>query len=339
MEVRVPLIFRPVYQSLVWGGRRMAAWGRALPDGPIGESWELADHSRGMSVVAAGPFAGRSLRELVLEGGSALVGDGFSGGEFPLMVKLIDARDRLSVQVHPDAEIARKLGVGQHGKTECWVFLEDGGEIFHGTSPGVDRLAFERALAEGNVATTLNRFAARKGDVFFLPARTVHALGEGCLLYEVQQTSDITFRIYDWDRLGLDGKPRPLHVSESLATIDFSRGGFGPHKPEAWRSLEGPLAGQIDGSAGCRTRVLVDCAHFSLQEQTVHGTVEQLTGAACAVVTCLTGQGTLSTDGGEVAFLPMQTVLVPAAAGRWRLSVSGDEAHAEAQVLVATPKF
>ena len=327
MEVRVPLIFRPVYQSLVWGGRRMAAWGRVLPDGPIGEAWELADHPRGMSVVAAGPFAGRTLHELVRGGGAALVGDGFSGGEFPLMVKLIDARHRLSVQVHPNTEIARQLGVGQHGKTECWVFLEDGGEIFQGTRPGVDRVAFERALAEHNVAGALNRFDACKGDVFFLPARTVHALGEGCLLYEVQQTSDITFRVYDWDRLGLDGKPRPLHVTESMATIDFSRVGFGPHKPAGWSAL--------DGSAGCRSRVLVDCAHFSLREQSVRGTVDQMTEAACVVVTCLTGQGTLSTDAGEVAFLPMQTVLVPADARRWRLSVSGDEA----QVLVATPKF
>jgi mannose-6-phosphate isomerase len=305
----------------------MAAWGRALPDGPIGEAWELADHSRGMSVVAAGPFAGRTLRELVLGAGPELVGADFAGGEFPLMVKLIDARHRLSVQVHPNAEIARKLGVGRHGKTECWVFLEDGGEIFHGTCPGVDRALFERALAEGNVASTLQRFEARKGDVFFLPARTVHALGEGCLLYEVQQTSDITFRVYDWDRLGLDGKPRPLHVTESMETIDFSRAGFGPHQPEAWCAL--------DASADCRSRVLVDCVHFSLHELTVRGTVEQTTQAACAVVTCLAGQGTLSTPAGEVAVLPMQTVLVPADAGRWRLTAS----RGEVQLLVATPKF
>jgi mannose-6-phosphate isomerase len=327
MEIRVPLIFRSVYQSLVWGGRRMAAWGRVLPDGPIGEAWELADHPRGMSVAAAGPFAGRTLRELVEGAGAALVGDGFSGGEFPLMVKLIDARHRLSVQVHPDAEIARRLGVGQHGKTECWVFLEDGGEIFHGTAAGIGRAAFERALAEHNVAGALNRFEARKGDVFFLPARTVHALGEGCLLYEIQQTSDITFRVYDWDRLGLDGRPRPLHVAESMATIDFSSVDFGPKRPESWY----PLA----GSAGSRSRVLVECSHFSLHEQIVRGTAEQKTPAACAVVTCLAGQGTLSTDAGEVPFLPMQTVLVPADAGRWRLNVAGDEA----QVLVATPKL
>ena len=326
MEVRTPLIFRPVYQPLVWGGRRMEGWGRTLPDGPIGESWELADHPRGMSLVGQGALAGASLHDLVEQAGPALVGPTFRGGEFPLMVKLIDARLRLSVQVHPDAAIARDLGVGQHGKTECWVFLADGGEICQGTRPGVGRAEFERALAEHHIATTLNRFDACKGDVFFLPARTVHALGEGCLLYEVQQTSDITFRVYDWDRLDLDGKPRPLHVTESLATIDFSRTGYGPHAPEAWRPLVAP---------GCEQRGLIECPHFALRELRVHGGVVQPTKDTCAVVTCIDGQGTLSTLGGQVPLVPMQTVLVPADAEAWRVDVP----QGVANLLVATPKF
>jgi mannose-6-phosphate isomerase len=326
MEVRVPLIFLPVYQPLVWGGRRMETWGRILPEGPIGEAWELADHPRGMSVVVGGALAGMSLHDLVERAGTALVGRAFRGGEFPLMVKLIDARSRLSVQVHPDEAIARELGVGQHGKTECWVFLDDGGEICQGTRPGVGRAEFERALAERHVATTLNRFGARKGDVFFLPARTVHALGEGCLLYEVQQTSDVTFRVYDWDRLGLDGNPRPLHVAESVATIDFERTVFGPHAPEGWRPV---------GVPGCEERVLVDCPYFTLREQRVRGCLEQSTAGTCVVVTCVAGQGTLSTASGQVALVPMRTVLVPADAGAWRLDVPGGGAD----LLVATPKY
>jgi mannose-6-phosphate isomerase len=326
MEVRAPLIFRPVYQSLVWGGRRMEAWGRNLPEGPIGEAWDLADHPRGMSVVGQGALAGASLHDLVERAGRALVGQAFRGGEFPLMIKLIDARLRLSVQVHPDDEIARKLGVGQHGKSECWVILENGGEICQGTRPGVGRAEFERALAEHHVATTLNRFEAHKGDVFFLPARTVHAPGEGCLLYEVQQTSDITFRIYDWDRLGLDGKPRPLHVTESMATIDFAHKDYGPHAPEAWRPLPAP---------DCEERGLVECSYFTLREQRVAGSVEQPAHGACVVVTCVAGQGTLSTPGGQVALSSMQTVLVPADAGSWRVDVPSGSAD----LLVATPKF
>ena len=326
MEVRAPLIFRPVYQPLVWGGRRMESWGRNLPPGPIGEAWELADHTRGMSVVAEGDLAGTPLRDLVERAGQALVGWAFRGGEFPLMIKLIDASLRLSVQVHPDDAIARELGVGQHGKTECWVFLADGGEICQGTHPGVSRAEFERALADHHVATTLNRFEARKGDVFFLPARTVHALGEGCLLYEVQQTSDITFRVYDWDRLGLDGKPRPLHVTESMATIDFSRSDYGPHAPEPWRPLPAP---------GCEERGLIECPYFALREQRVRGTLEQPVGDTCVVVTCAAGQGTLSTPAGRAALPPMQTVLIPADAGTWRVEIPSGSAD----LLVATPRF
>jgi mannose-6-phosphate isomerase len=303
----------------------MERWGRVLPAGPIGEAWELADHERGMSVVAEGPFAGQRLRDLVSEAGTALVGWGFSGGEFPLMVKLIDATLRLSVQVHPDAELAHKLGVGHHGKTECWFFLADGGEICQGLKPGVGRHDFERALAEHQVAATLNRFDARKGDVFFLPARTVHALGEGCLLYEVQQTSDITFRVYDWDRLGLDGKPRALHVTESMETIDFSRTGFGPHPPQPWSSLD----------ATSEDRQLVECPHFVLREQRLRGNLSQPTADLCAVVTCVSGHGTLSTPSGAVSLAPLQTVLVPADAGAWRVDLSGGPVD----LLVATPRF
>ena len=306
----------------------MEAWGRTLPAGPIGEAWELADHPRGMSVVGEGRFAGSTLRELVDLGGAELVGGRFRGGEFPLMVKLIDARLRLSVQVHPNEAVARALGVGQHGKTECWVFLADGGEVFQGTRPGVGRTEFERALAEHHVADTLNRFEPHAGDVFFLPARTVHALGEGCLLYEVQQTSDITFRVYDWERVGLDGKPRALHVAESMETIDFSRAGFGPHTVAAWR----PLVGARGGS---EERDLVDCPHFTLREQRVRERCEQPTLGECAVVTCVAGQGVLSTPAGQVSLLPMQTVLVPADAGTWRVDVPSGRAD----LLIATPRF
>jgi mannose-6-phosphate isomerase len=306
----------------------METFGRTLPEGPIGEAWELADHPRGMSVVGEGPLAGLTLRELVDRASAALVGAGFHAGEFPLMVKLIDARLRLSVQVHPNEAVARALGVGQHGKTECWVFLADGGEIYQGTRPGIGRPEFERALVEHNVSEALNRFEARKGDVFFLPARTVHALGEGCLLYEVQQTSDITFRVYDWDRLGLDGKPRPLHVAESMTTIDFARTSSGAEASGPWRPVQG-------APAGGEERELVDCPHFTLREQRVRGRCEQPVADTCLVVTCVAGQGTLSTPAGQMALLPMQTVLVPADAGAWSVDVPSGTAD----LLVATPKF
>ena len=327
MDLRAPLTFRPVYQTLVWGGRRLQRWRRDLPPGPIGESWDLADHERGMSVVAQGPLAGRTLRQLVAETGPALVGAGFRGGVFPLMVKLIDAADHLSVQVHPDDATASILGAGYRGKTECWVILADGGVLFQGTRPGVNREAFERALADHTLAATLNRFEGRAGMSSSSRRAPVHALGEGCLLYEIQQTSDTTFRVYDWDRMGLDGRPRPLHVAESLATIDFSRTGFGPLRP-AWHT---------DSAGGVASRSLVTCPYFAVEQFRVAAgaTLRRPSRDVCAVVTCIDGRGSVVTDGGALPLAPLQTTLLPAACAAWQ--VRSDSATLD--LLIATPRF
>ncbi|MDX2024210.1 MAG: type I phosphomannose isomerase catalytic subunit [Deltaproteobacteria bacterium] len=323
-----PLRFAPTYQVLVWGGRKMAAYRQDLPEGPVGESWDLADQDRGMSVVQEGPWKGTTLRDLTRARGKELVGDDFPGGSFPLLVKLIDAAARLSVQVHPDDQLAQAMNLGSNGKTECWLMIGDGGELYQGTKPHVDRAAFEAALAQGRVEETLNRFETHDGDFFFLQARTVHALGNNCLLYEVQQSSDITFRVWDWGRVGLDGKPRPLHVKESLETIDFSRTGFG-----AVRAEVGPHP------AGGLVRTLADCAFFTVEERLlVEGevTTHPPNGKkVCSLVTCLGGAGELRTQGGAVALSPMQTVLVPASAGGWRAQAS----TAGLKLMHAQPKF
>ncbi len=326
----LPLIFTPVYHNLVWGGRAMAQWRTDLPAGPIGESWDLADHQRGMSVVADGELRGASLQELTRRYGTQLVGDIWDGGEFPLLVKLIDANDRLSVQVHPDDLLARQLGIGNRGKTECWLMINDGGELFVGTQPGTTKESFEAARVAGAVSATLNRFIAKDGDFFFLSARTVHALGKGCLLYEVQQTCDTTFRVDDWGRVGLDGKPRPLHVAESLATIDFTAS---THQPVDTREVIHPAGGTV--------RRLAECAYFTVEERRGH----QLMGGGngrCSIVTCLDGSGTLATAAGAVPLKPMQTCLVPATAGAWSAHVSrGEPTSLKSQLglrlLVAQP--
>ena len=250
------------------------------------------------------------------------MGPGFRRDSFPLMVKLIDAAARLSVQVHPDDALARSLSVGANGKTECWLVLEDGGELYQGTTPGVDRPAFERALQEGRVAETLNHYRPRAGDFFFMKARTVHALGAGCLVYELQQTLDITFRVWDWGRVGTDGKPRTMHVKEALETIDFGASGFGPQRP-AWQDQ------------GWQ-RTLVDGDHFGLQEFNVSedGDFSGAVNATCAVVTCLSGEGTLSTRGGAVNLVPGRTAVIPAAAGLFSV-----DRRVPMHLLVATPKI
>jgi mannose-6-phosphate isomerase len=317
-----PLSFRPVYKVVLWGGRRFERWRSDLPVGPVGESWDLADHDAGMSVVEDGPLAGTSLRELVSQFGAQIVGRGFRGGTFPIMIKLIDATDQLSVQVHPDDALAQSLGVGKNGKTECWLVLADGGALYQGTRPGVDRAGFERALHEGRLAETLNHFVPRSGDFFFMAARTVHALGAGCMVYELQQTLDITFRVYDWGRVGADGKPRALHVREALETIDFAATGFGPQRP-AWRTR-----------TGGRTRPLADHRYFMLDEHELDDGRHEQAIETCAAVTCLSGEGTLSTKGGAVKLVPGKTVLVPAAAESFEVA-----ATAQLHFLVATPKL
>jgi mannose-6-phosphate isomerase len=310
----LPLVFTPAYHVLVWGGRRMARWRRDLPEGPVGESWDLADHQRGMSVVAEGPLAGRTLGELTRAHGRELVGAAWDGGEFPLLVKLIDASDRLSVQVHPDDALARSLGVGTRGKTECWLVLEDGGELFVGLKPGVTRAAFEAARAAGRVADCLQRHVVGDGDFAFLPARTVHALGTGTLIYEVQQTCDVTFRVDDWGRVGLDGKPRQLHVEQSLATIDFSG--------ETGGGVCNPPFGAC--RAGGTVRELATCRYFQVEERRAAQTSGGGHGGF-SIVTCLRGSGSLSTAAGAVRLQPMRTCLVPAAAGAWQaLADAGD---------------
>ena len=318
-----PLTFRPVYLEKVWGGRQMERYREDLPPGLIGESWDIADHDNGMSIVASGALEGQSLRELTVRYGSRLVGPGFAGAEFPLLIKLLNAKTRLSVQVHPDDQQARAMGVADRGKTECWHMLADGGELFVGVRPGVDATAFREALDNGRVESTLRRYVSRAGDFVFLGARTVHALGAGSLLYEVQQTCDVTFRVWDWGRVGLDGKPRQLHVEESIQTIDFEQQSSGPVQPE-WRPH--PQSGEW--------RPLAQCEYF---------TVDELRGSAliggdsraCSIVIALAGNGELHTRGGAVRLRPAQSALVSAAAGEWHV-----RAHdGSMRLLVARPRW
>lgn len=199
-------------------------FGKPLPpDVPVGESWEITDRPEGVSEVAAGPLAGRTLRWLMEHHRGALLGEAADcGGHFPLLVKLLDARQVLSLQVHPPAERARELG--GEPKTEMWyvAHAEPGAEVLAGVQPGTTREAFRRHLAAGTVADVVPRLPVRAGDALFLPSGRLHALGAGLVVFEIQQNSDTTYRVFDWNRLGADGRPRELHVEPALASIDFA---------------------------------------------------------------------------------------------------------------------
>jgi mannose-6-phosphate isomerase len=220
-----PLVFEPILKERVWGGRLLgSALGRRLPEDetPYGESWELVDLEADQSVVRDGPLAGSTLGALVARLGERLLGHAaLDGGSFPLLIKLIHAASVLSVQVHPDAETARRLG--GRPKSEAWYILEaePGASLYLGLAQGVDRASFERAMREGRLEELLVPVPARAGDLVPVRPGTVHAIGAGVLLAEVQQPSDTTYRVFDWNRLGLDGKPRTLHEREALESIHF----------------------------------------------------------------------------------------------------------------------
>jgi len=218
------LSFRPLFMERVWGGRRLAErLGKSLPPGvPIGESWELVDREDAQSVVDTGEHTGMTLHELWTKHREAVFGTAPDSPRFPLLAKILDARETLSVQVHPPTAVAPELG--GEPKTEMWYLLEaeEGAELFAGFRPGVDRSQFEAALRSGDVANLLHRVPVQAGDALFIPSGRCHAIGAGCLIVEIQQNSDTTYRVFDWKRVGLDGKPRALHIEESMRSIDFA---------------------------------------------------------------------------------------------------------------------
>lgn len=216
------LHFKPIYQERVWGGRVLESFlGRNLPAGaPIGESWELVDRPEAQSVVASGVWAGKSLHELMATHAGEIMGPAWPKGRpFPILVKWLDCRDRLSVQVHPPAGIAAQLG--GEPKTENWYFarVDEGAAVYAGLRSGVTREAFEKAIAAGTVDRCLERPLVHPGDSLLIHSGVMHAIDAGNVILEIQQNSDTTYRVYDWGRVGLDGKPRTLHVNESLECL------------------------------------------------------------------------------------------------------------------------
>ncbi len=219
-----PLTFKPIFKERVWGGRKLEQlYRKPLPPGrPIGESWEISDRPGDVSVIANGSLAGRDLHWLMDNHPEELLGPaGQSPKRFPLLVKILDAQEKLSLQVHPPA--AKAVELGGEPKTEMWYIADalPGAELYVGLRHGVRRDEFERKCGDGTVAECFHRVGVKPGDVMFLPSGRVHAIGAGLVIFEIQQNSDTTYRVFDWNRVGLDGKPRELHLSESLASIDF----------------------------------------------------------------------------------------------------------------------
>jgi len=251
-----PLTFQPRFKDRVWGGRYLERlYAKPLPAGkPIGESWEITDRPGDVSVITNGPLAGKDLHWLVENHRKELLGAAkLQRDRFPLLIKLLDAREKLSLQVHPPA--AKAVELGGEPKTEMWFIAdaEPGAELYVGLKRGVSRSEFERRIQDGSVAESFHRVPVKAGDTMFLPSGRVHAIGAGLVIFEIQQNSDTTYRVFDWNRVGLDGKPRELHIPQSLASIDFND--FEP-------PLVQPTVREI---MGMKTRTLVSNDLFTVE--------------------------------------------------------------------------
>jgi mannose-6-phosphate isomerase len=302
-----PLRFEPIFKRLIWGGRKLASVLRK----PIGEgseyaeSWEISDHRADVSRVAEGPFAGATLRDLIGRHGEDLLGPAIGVREqFPLLIKFIDAQRDLSVQVHPDDDRGRRLA-NDNGKTETWVVVhaEPGSRIYAGLKPGTTRADMIGAIESGTVESLLHWFPARAGDCILIPAGTVHAIGAGVVLAEVQQMSDATFRLHDWGRVGPDGKPRQLHLAEALESIDFEAG---PVAPMATTSE--PMPG------GVRER-LARSEYFALERLTIDGPTTIGDPERFTIVVDLDGEVDVRSGEMSVSMGLGQTLLLPASIG------------------------
>jgi mannose-6-phosphate isomerase len=325
-----PYKFTPVLVERVWGGSTLTRYGKPMPPGKrIGESWEISDRDEAQVVIADGPDKGKTLRQLIEAHGAELLGTNVATQQsttpslhFPLLVKLLDCRERLSLQVHPPAAVAAKLK--GEPKTEMWYVLEADRDahLIAGLCRGVTGADFMRALdqppSSWRLEDFVHRFPVVKGDVFFVPSGRLHAIDAGVVLFEIQQNSDTTYRLYDWGRVGLDGRPRQLHVQESLACIDFQD--FEPKK----------IRPRIENKSGNGLWRLVECEYFGVQKLELRNAwLDRCDGTTFHIIACVQGSvGLLAADGKEDRLSVGEFVLLPAALGHYTLTPLADNSQA-----------
>ena len=314
-----PLIFQPVFKERVWGGRELERlFGKKLPTGAvIGESWEISDRPGDASVIAKGPLAGKDLRWLMENHAAEILGDATpaAGGRFPLLCKILDARDKLSLQVHPPANLAAELG--GESKTEMWFIAgaAPGASLYAGLKHGVTRAEFEEKISDGTVADCFHRVPVRAGDTMFLPSGRVHAIGDGLVIFEIQQNSDTTYRVFDWNRVGLDGKARELHIAQSLASIDFKD--FEPKLVETNFAADGKI----------QKRALVKDPLFDVETWKLSaGASGLLKQKKLQIVAVTNGEIEIQSGATTATLSPGQFSLIPASLERTEIVAKSDAA-------------
>ncbi len=301
-----PLLIEPRFDERIWGGHRLADMGTGAPATTlVGEAWEVYAENR----VRNGPYAGKTISDLQSLLGADLMGHIPPDRVFPLLTKLIDAREALSVQVHPDNALAQRLEHEPYGKTECWYIIaaEPGAALTYGFERANSPEEYERLVQSGALETILHSLPVKPGDVVYIPAGTVHAIGAGILLFELQQTSDTTYRIYDWGRVDAQGKPRQLHVDKASQVLDYHR---------ETRGLIRPLAAP-DG----RRSMLVGAPYFTLELDTRGGA---FTTHDSPVALCTLDHPIEIRTGGQSASLAAYaSALIPAACGTYQIEGDG----------------
>lgn len=299
-----PIRFRSYLRPQVWGGRRLGeSLGKPLPaQGNYGESWELSDHPLHASVADTEPYKGRTLRSLIEESPAGILGPGASPStRFPWLIKFLDAHDRLSIQVHPDSDRVAQLRPEEGSKTEAWYVLDrsPGGRIYAGLLPGTNETKLRNAMNAGCLEKCLHAFRPEPGDCVFLPAGTVHAVGGGVLMAEIQQTSDATFRLYDWNRRDDKGRMRDLHVEEAMASIHWDQGPVNPCRvPPDSERFE-----------------LVRCPFFVIEHWQLHNDRRLDAAGGPRVIVVLEGHGAWKAEGTYDEIRSGQVWLLPARSG------------------------
>lgn len=294
-----PLRFKNIFEDKIWGGKHLTTlFGEKFSNREtLGESWEVSAVKTNPSIVLNGELKGKSLSELMETDSLSILGNAKAGAEgaFPLLVKLIDANDKLSVQVHPDDIYANKNENGSAGKTESWyvVHADPGAKIICGLKNKASKEELENALKIGTILNYLDEFEVNTGDVVHIPAGTIHALEAGLVIYEVQETSDITYRFYDWGRMGDDGKPRELHIEKALEVSD----------------LEPNNCIQIPKEVKSDTSLLVECPYFNMEKVIVKKEKKIHLNSNFNIITCLSGSGKIENEEIKAG----ETLLIPAA--------------------------
>lgn len=318
MASMYPLLIHPRYDERIWGGDALATrLGKPAPrDRPIGESWEIYEENS----VLNGAYAGRTIGQLRAMLGRELTGHVAPDALFPLLTKFIDARDVLSVQVHPDDRFARELEDQPYGKTECWYVIEaaDGATLTYGFARDSSPEEYTRLVEQGTLGEILRPLPVQAGDVVYIPAGTVHAIGAGIIVYELQQTSDVTYRIFDWNRRDAAGKPRELHVEKARRVLDYHRATRGPVRPL-------PLAGS--------GRTALIAGPYFCQELVEAGLANDLSTHDSAVVLCTLDRPVAVMAGTEsVTLAPYSSLLIPAATKTYTVRPAAGDGVARALV-------